>query len=120
MFKVFKDYYRTYPVSALKKSIRIFEQLLYPLKCLKCGVYIDPDVVEPLTMATCFCDPCMTAGFYPIDSPFCTKCGVRFHKSFNENHVCEACLKTPLMLGKVRAVAEYKGITKDAIQLFKY
>jgi len=111
----------------LKQMLRFFEQLLYPLKCLKCSAYIDPDtVVKPHTMETCFCEYCMEAGFYPIDTPFCIKCGVRFHQfktsasGFNENHMCEACLKTPLKLEQVRAVVEYKGIIKDAIPLFKY
>ena len=120
MLKTFKDNCRTYSVSALKNTIRLFDQLLYPLKCLKCGVYIDPDTVEPHTMEACFCDHCMTLGFYPIDSPFCLKCGFKFHNRFNENHVCEACLKKPLNLDRVRAALEYKGIVKDAIPLFKY
>ncbi|WP_299981329.1 ComF family protein [Desulfobacula sp.] len=104
----------------LKNYIRVFEQLLYPLKCLKCGVYIDPDTVKPHTMEACFCDHCMEPGFYPIDTPFCIKCGVQFYNNFSENHVCEVCLKTPLTLDRVRAAAEYKGIIKDAIPLFKY
>jgi len=124
MLKSFKDHCRIYSVSALKNTIRIFEQFLYPLKCLKCGVYIDPDTVKPYTMEACFCDQCMGPGFYPIDTPFCTKCGVQFHQirasGFDENHVCEACLKTPLKLHRVRAAVAYKGIVKDAIPLFKY
>ncbi|MCK4766782.1 MAG: ComF family protein [Desulfobacula sp.] len=104
----------------LKNYIRVFEQLLYPLKCLKCGVYIDPDTVEPHTMEACFCDHCMESGFYPIDTPFCIKCGAQFYNNFSENHVCEACLKTPLKLDRVRAALEYKGIIKNAIPLFKY
>ena len=124
MLKVFKDHCRKHSISIIKNSIRLFEQLVYPLKCLKCGIYIDPDKVKPNTMEACFCEHCMDLGFFPIDSPFCTKCGVRFHQviasGFNENHVCETCLKKPFRLDRVRAAAEYKGITKDAIQLFKY
>ncbi|WP_291462023.1 ComF family protein [Desulfobacula sp.] len=124
MLKYFKDYCRIYSVSALKNTIRIFEQLLYPLKCLKCGAYIDPDTVKPHTMEACFCDHCMGLGFHPIDTPFCIKCGIQFHQitasDFDENHVCEACLKAPLKLDRVRAAVEYKGIVKDAIPLFKY
>ncbi len=120
MLNIFQNRSRTYFLSAVQNSIRVLNQLLYPLKCLKCGVYIDPDMVTPHTMEACFCDHCMASGFYPIDTPFCTKCGVKFHKSFNENHVCEACLKTPLRLDRVRAALEYKGIIKDAIPFFKY
>lgn len=106
--------------SLFQKYIQIFEQLVYPLKCLKCNVYIDPDKAVPNTLQTCFCDHCMLEGFYPIEHPFCTKCGIRFHQGFQENHLCETCLKTPLKLDQVRAFAEYKGIIKDAIPLFKY
>ena len=112
--------FRTYPFLLIKKSIKAFEQLIYPLKCLKCGAYIDPKLVEPYTMETCFCDICMKDGFYPIETPYCIKCGLKFHQNFSENHVCEICIKTPLQVEKVRAVAEYKGIIKDAIPLFKY
>lgn len=107
-------------IPVLKNTIRFFEQFLYPLKCLKCGVYIDPLSVKHHTMDACFCDKCTGQGLYRIDTPYCTQCGVKFHNSFNENHVCESCLKTPLTLNCVRAVVEYKGIIKDAIPLFKY
>ena len=118
--KNFKNRFGIYTVSAFKNSVLLLGQLFYPLKCLKCGVYIDPDTVVPHTMEACFCDHCMGSGFYPIDKPFCIKCGVQFQKSFNENHVCETCLKTPLKLDRVRASTAYKGIVKDAIPLFKY
>ena len=120
----FKNCLSTYPFLMVKKGIAIFEQLIYPLKCLKCNAYIDPDRVKPNTMETCFCDACMQAGFYHIEEPYCLKCGVKFLQGFsqvfNENHVCEACIKTPLKVEKVRAATEYKGIIKDAIPLFKY
>jgi ComF family protein len=120
MLKFFQNFFRAYSVFAFKNHIRLLEQLLYPLKCLKCGIYIDPARVKPHTMEACFCDDCMAPRVYPIDTPFCTRCGLKFHKSFNENHVCESCLKKPLNLGQVRAAFEYKGIIKDAIPLFKY
>jgi len=116
----FNSYFKTWPISFLKKSIQGFEQLIYPLKCLKCGAYIDPKLVKLYTMETCFCDICMKDGFFPIETPYCIKCGLKFHQDFSENHVCEACIKTPLKVEKVRAVVEYKGIMKDAIPLFKY
>ncbi|SDU22248.1 ComF family protein [Desulfobacula phenolica] len=132
MFKIFKACCKTcfkvsdkicsraYYISVVKKSIRLFGQLLYPLKCLKCGAYIDSDELDPYSMETCFCDQCMAAGFYPMETPFCIKCGVKFPWIFDENCLCQDCLKNPLMLEQVRAVAEYKGIIKDAVPLFKY
>ncbi len=120
MFKISKNRCKTYSVSALEYSIRFFEHLLYPLKCLKCGIYLNAETTAPNTIEACFCEQCMAKGLVFIEPPFCTKCGVKFHKSFDENHICEPCIKTPLKLGKVRAVVEYKGIIKDAIPLFKY
>ena len=108
----------------IKKSIKAVEQFIYPLKCLKCGRYIDPDSIEPGTMETCFCDICIKAGLYYIKSPYCIKCGVQFHsfsnQDLNENHLCQTCIKTPLKVGKVRALVEYKGIIKEAIPFYKY
>jgi len=120
--------FTTFPFLIIKKSISVFEQLLYPLKCLKCNKYIDPAMVRPDTMETCFCDTCMKTGFYLITEPYCIKCGLQFKLGFipgsihsgEENHVCESCIKTPLKVNKVRAAVEYKGIIKDAIPLFKY
>lgn len=104
-----------------KNCIRLLDLFLYPLKCLKCGKYIDPDFVKPDTIEACFCKLCMASGFYKLDNTFfCLECGVKFDNIFTEDHVCEACLKTPLNLNQVRAALEYKGITKDAIVLFKY
>lgn len=123
-FNIFKTccrtHGRTYAESAVKNSLRFFEQLLYPLKCLKCGRYIDWDAVDPCSMEACFCKQCMGAGFYPMDTPFCTRCGVKLPCAGNENPLCEGCLKTPLMLDRVRAAVEYKGIAQDAVRLFKY
>jgi ComF family protein len=123
-----KHFFKTFPFRFVKKGFQNFEELLYPLKCLKCGSYIDPCHVEPQTMETCFCDTCMKAGLYPIDSFYCIKCGIKFHhtvdpdiiQDLSENHVCQTCIKTPLKVEKARAVFEYKGIIKDAIPLFKY
>ncbi len=100
--------------------MRMLEALLFPKKCLKCGIYMEESKDGPHTLESCFCGHCMKEGVYPIVPPFCTCCGIRFHAGFNENHVCGACLKTPLKLGQVRAAAEYKGIIQAGIQLFKY
>jgi len=100
--------------------VRMMVSLLFPKKCLKCGVYMEEDEHPPQTLGACFCGHCMKEGVYPVIPPFCISCGIRFHNSFNDNHVCGSCLKTPLELGQVRATAEYKGIVKDGIQLLKY
>lgn len=120
MFSRFKNWISIHGDPALKNTTQYVEQFLFPLKCLKCGVYLNSETIEPHTLETCFCDQCMTAGFYHMNPPFCTKCGGKFHNNFTKNHVCETCLKIPLKLDRVRAAAEYKGLVKDAIPFFKY
>jgi ComF family protein len=79
---------------------------------------MEPDKNRAHTLETCFCRTCMKEGIDIIVPPICTSCGIGFKTG--ESHVCGACLKSPLKLGRVRTAAEYKGIVRDAIQLFKY
>lgn len=106
--------------SIIQTGTHHLKELLYPAKCLKCGVYMELSPDEPQIMDTLFCDHCMLEGFYPIEQPYCSKCGIQLPQKHIDNHVCGTCLKTPLILKKIRAAAEYKGIIKTAIPLFKY
>ena len=117
---MFKNSMSDAAMSVYEQVMQFFEQLLYPPKCLKCGIYLDEKTAKGPAIESCFCDRCLKQGVSFIDTPFCLKCGVKFHKSIDENHLCETCLKRPLNLGRVRAAAEYKGIIKEGIQLFKY
>ena len=81
---------------------------------------MDPDTRKKKSFSACFCDHCLARGVCKIETPFCTQCGSPFSQGFNENHVCEACLKKPLRLGCVRGVVQYSGIVTDAVALFKY
>ncbi len=108
------------------------EQLLYPPKCVNCGAYLEIPPSQDYSLEACFCNQCAAAGFFPINKPYCTQCGLqlprpilknnknRDNQATCENHVCESCLKTHLKLGKVRASGQYQGILKDGIHLFKY
>ncbi len=103
-----------------QNSTDAFKTLLYPKKCLKCSTYLDEEFVQPLTLETCFCKDCLADGMYPIEVPYCTKCGIQLPGSHQDSHVCGTCLKTPLIPEKIRATTEYKGIIKEAIPMFKY
>ncbi|MFH2092647.1 MAG: ComF family protein [Pseudomonadota bacterium] len=108
-------------VSGYQTGIRHLKELLYPAKCLKCGIYIKPEHGLPESVEACFCDHCLLAGgVYHIQIPYCSKCGIQFPKTHQDSHVCGTCIKTPLVLEKIRAAVEYKGVVKDAIPLFKY
>lgn len=107
-----------------RQMVSRLEQLVYPLKCLKCGTLIDPDSISSDTMEACFCSLCMKTGLYPIHAPYCTLCGIQFsHHAYDdttENHVCQSCITTPLKASRARGALAYNGIIKEAIPLFKY
>lgn len=116
-----------------KRTFCCLGEFIYPAKCLKCGKYFDAVPEKHIQgIEDCFCQDCMrgedagkdshdiSKGLYRIKEPFCPKCCVLFPESHGDNHVCENCLKKPFKLNKIRAVAQYKGIVKDAVPLFKY
>ncbi len=107
-------------IRRLKKGLDIVGQIIYPPKCLKCGAYIESGSNPGEKLTACFCENCLGKGTHPILEPYCTRCGISFHNSFNENHCCGTCIKTPLKINRVRGCLDYKGIIKDAIPLFKY
>ncbi|WDP88998.1 MAG: ComF family protein [Desulfobacter sp.] len=95
--------------------VRGISSLVFPDKCLKCGIYIRRSPEVPLS--ACFCTACM--GRLPgFGSPFCTCCGRRF--SAGDDHLCESCLEKAPVVERVRAAFEYEGIVREAVALFKY
>lgn len=110
--------------SLFQKYLTKISLFFYPPKCLKCNVHID--MKNPFSMFSFFCECCMKEGFYKITLPFCLKCGTkRYFDEFDifdhkVDAICKNCLKKSLKVDRVRAALEYKGITKDAITLFKY
>lgn len=104
----------------IKSGILFFDQLLFPGKCLKCGVYLDPEILVGTSLESCFCASCFGNGVVYIKPPFCTQCGKVFEGRSGDNHTCESCLKHPLFLGQVRGCAAYEGALRVAVPLFKY
>ncbi len=72
------------------------------------------------SLDTCFCPLCRSGGFFPITHPYCRRCGLQLPVTAGAAHLCESCIRTPLNLDRVRAVAQYEGIFKDSIHLLKY
>ena len=111
----------------MKHLIQVFRQILFPLKCLGCGIYLNPrecldhGEYSENTLSSCFCPACLekAGNVQLIQQPFCTRCGLPF-KGSGEGHVCQECIQHPLSLGKVRAVAQYQGIIRQAVPQFKY
>jgi len=91
--------------------------LVFPDKCLKCGIYIQQD--PELALSSCYCPACL--GNLPLfESPFCPCCGLIFSSRTGEDHLCESCMKKAPVLDTVKAVFEYKDVIREAIALFKY
>lgn len=92
--------------------------LIFPDKCLKCGIYIRLNPVLPLS--ACYCSSCLGKSLPIFQSPFCPCCGHVFSSRAGGNHLCESCLKKKPVLHQVRAAFEYKGLIRDAVAQFKY
>ncbi|MFW5854151.1 MAG: ComF family protein, partial [Thermodesulfobacteriota bacterium] len=73
----------------------------------------------PNLLAPVFCPPCARQ-FTPVESPFCTICGLMFKSRGGEDHRCEVCLRGPKHFHKVRAFGVYDQSLREAIHLLKY
>ena len=103
-----------------KFSAYFFEPLIFPSRCLKCGVYLKPEPGRGHMIGHLFCTSCFGTGVTRIEPPFCTICGTLFDSRSGGNHVCESCIRFPHFLGKIRGCVVYDGIIREAIPLFKY
>ncbi len=92
--------------------------LVFPDKCLKCGIYIQRDPKIPLS--SCYCQDCLGKSLPMFKSPFCSCCGHVFSSRAGGDHLCEACIKKMPVLTRVRAAFEYTDRIREAVALFKY
>lgn len=90
--------------------------LVFPDKCLKCGRYTKQNTDHPLSV--CFCPTCLGQALPVFEPPFCPACGRCFESG--PDHLCGACLETPMAMQAVRAAFMYKDIIQNALGLFKY
>ncbi|WP_020589770.1 ComF family protein [Desulfobacter curvatus] len=99
-----------------KAAVAGMGALIFPDKCLGCGKYIKKPTENPLSV--CFCLTCLGQGMPVFDHPFCPACGRCFESG--PDHLCGACLETPMAMQSVRAAFVYKGMIQRALGLFKY
>nr|WP_320191663.1 ComF family protein [uncultured Desulfobacter sp.] len=90
--------------------------LVFPDICLGCGKYIKNFTDNPLSV--CFCPTCLGPALPVFDHPFCPACGRCFESG--PDHLCGACLETPMAMDYVRAAFMYKDVIQKALGLFKY
>ena len=80
-----------------------FIDLLYPPQCGGCQ-----------TAGSLWCDACRAA-IEPIKPPWCEKCG----EPFVTDRLCANCRTHPLQIEKIRSVALFEGVLRQAIHRFK-
>ena len=77
-----------------------------------------PKVFDKL-MAPFLCPAC-TSGFFPVESPKCSKCGIMFKSRQGEDHLCGECLDSPKRFQIARSAGIYKYTLMAVIHCFKY
>ena len=120
--------------------IRIADALkaaLFPPKCLVCSAFFNPEakpgacfqdesifvssrkaIFERL-MAPFLCTTC-SADFLPVESPFCSSCGIMFKSREGKDHFCGECLESPKRFNIARAPGIYDNALLEAVHLLKY
>ena len=93
-----------------KMILKEFFNWLFPSKCLICSC----EVVEN----SIFCPECFSK-ITIIDYPFCKTCGKMFETSFDDDMVCNTCLKYQRSFEKARSLFLYNEISKQIIMKVK-
>jgi len=102
------------------KSMKFLSQLVdivYPPRCHMCSQFLPAD--EDLPSSHHLCRNCL-ADLTPITHPICTVCGLPFHTSKGQDHLCENCLRKRPWYDLARSPFLYSGPLMKAIQRFKY
>jgi ComF family protein len=81
-----------------------FIDFLFPPRCGGCQVE-----------GSLWCEACRAA-IQPIEPPWCEKCG----EPFVTDRLCANCRAHPLVIEKIRSVAVFDGVLRQAIHHFKY
>ncbi|WP_435547922.1 ComF family protein [Desulfobacterium sp. N47] len=117
----------------------IFKKAVFPSKCIVCGsffhVFSENDPVhqknysdkkyeiENITfervMSPFLCSSCLV-DYLPVESPFCSSCGIVFKSREGTDHICQKCIEHPKRFGKARSVFLYSKSVMEVIHSFKY
>lgn len=97
----------------LKRVLIPLLDFFFPCKCKICN--------GPLNDAKWVCKECILR-IKPINTPFCTRCGLPLSPSFLEveEAFCKECRTYPRYFYQARYTAFYEGVMKECIHLFKY
>jgi len=121
------------------RIISCVKAAVFPDKCLCCRSFFDFDenqmisydrkVTEGIAFSKCYhfdrlmapvlCHKCRSA-FSPVESPFCTVCGMIFKSREGEDHACGTCLDSPGHFNAARAAGIYDQSLMMLIHCLKY
>lgn len=102
-----------FPSNILSVAGALLDAVMPP-RCLKCG--------EVVGNTGALCAPCFDKISF-ITSPLCQSCGVPFSDVYLESPdalVCGACVETPPVFERARAVIVYNDDSRSLITRFKY
>jgi len=108
----------------------IFLDILFPPKCLACGLFFRHENDGPMkckghhdrnssVLYPFICPECLK-GFTAIESPLCTMCGLPFSTKEGGDHPCGNCISSPPECRMLRSIGKYSGVLRQIIYNFKY
>jgi len=93
--------------------------MVFPPKCLICGVFITRDQRVGPDGDADFCPTCR-AGLIPLPPAHCRYCGRPFDTMVPSVHVCARCRKKKPIYDQALAAGLYEGALRSAIHRLKY
>jgi ComF family protein len=119
-----------------KELVSAFVDVLFPARCLSCGIFMAPrgsndgngppifsgsdSVIECRRLLGRFlCAECVQ-DVSPIESPVCPGCGFMFKSREGEDHFCSDCLESRKPFASARAVGVHDGAFRVLIHCLKY
>ena len=124
-------------IISLKKLYRIFNDAVFPPRCLVCGAFFQPPeaarggpaapIVRKVTFAQWaaglltdyLCSHC-SRGLVAVESPLCSCCGLPFESRHGMDHPCDDCRMSPKKFRIARAPLIYEKILARVIHCYKY
>ncbi|MBA4398074.1 MAG: amidophosphoribosyltransferase [Syntrophus sp. (in: bacteria)] len=96
----------------MKRFIQGLSDLVFPPRCMACGVLLAGPECES------FCRACFSLVRF-IAPPLCPCCGIPIAGA-DADHLCGDCILSSPPYAIARAVARYEAVLLDAIHTFKY
>ena len=105
--------------TASMKILRQITDIIYPPRCRVCTGFLWEAPLKGGTNPLSICPACL-AGFHPLSSSLCSRCGAPFPSPMLEDHPCEDCLRTPPAYDAAGAPYLYEGSLLEAVHHLKY